>query len=114
MTVAIRSRIRYTGIPMLKIFLFFLALHGLTATIAFAEDSTCLMADRQQQNLILTEGPKALKSETTSECFKSILKDEMTLLKEGDSPIANDSVSAIHSLMHAALERDGFDKTQAE
>ena len=78
------------------------------------ESATCLLPDRQQQNLILTDGPKALKAEATSECFKHIVRDEMALLKEGSSPFADDREYAVQSLMQSALKRYSFDKTQAE
>jgi hypothetical protein len=81
---------------------------------AVAYESPCLLGDHQQQSLILTEGPKALESESTNDCFKAIVRDEMQLLKDGESPIAGDREAAIEDLLQAASENQEFDKTQAE
>jgi hypothetical protein len=99
---------------MFKKLMILALIQGLLGTAAFAEYSTCLMADRQQQNLILNEAPKALRSESTTECFKSLVKDEMAVLKEGESPMAGDNTYVVQSMMQSALERYTFDKTQAE
>lgn len=98
---------------MFKKWMLFVLAQGLTVpTVSWA--ANCLLADLQQQTLILSEGPKALNDGSSNECFNGMVKDEMAVLSEGESPLAGDSEFAIHSLMHSALERYSFDRTQAE
>jgi len=77
---------------------------------ASSDEGMCLLPERQQQNLILREGPKALESETSNDCFNRLVKDEATVLKQGHSPIAEDHEAVIDSMIQSALHAQAIDK----
>lgn len=92
--------------------IFFLLVLG-TAT-AYSGDNNCLMNEHQLNSLILSEGPKALLSQTTSDCFQRLLKDELELLQRRDSPLAQDRKGVIEKMLLAATREEDATRTAHE
>jgi hypothetical protein len=78
----------------------------LTTATAYSADNNCLLSEQQQSRLILAEGPKALLSQTTSDCFQRLLKDEIEMLQRGDSPLAHDRKGVIEKMLLAATREE--------
>lgn len=93
--------------------LFLLILPFFAAT-TFAADNSCLMTEQQQHNVILTEGPKALSDQSTSDCFQRLVKDEMELLKRDGSTISGDKKAVIEEMLKTAQHEEDEKTETAE
>ncbi len=83
----------------------FLTLAFMTAP-AYSADNNCLLSEQQQSSLILAEGPKALLSQPTSDCFQRLLKDELELLQRRGSSLARDHKNVIEKMLLSATRAE--------
>lgn len=88
----------------------------MTASSVYAESlsSSCFMSEEQQRDTILSEAPKALKSQSTNECFQRLLKDELEHLKRNHSPLAKDRQGIIEEMFQSAIREEEAQSVRAE
>jgi len=99
----------------MKLALFFITiLMTVSSTFAESLSSSCFMSEEQQRDTILSEAPKALKSQSTNECFQRLVKDELEHLKNNHSPLAKDRQGVIEELLQSAIREEDTRSIRSE